>query len=290
MNRLLFLSILAGQSLCFALPIIQTTISPTNRYAYSANAGWIDWRGDDYNGVKVTETYLLGYAYAANIGWIHFGDGSPDNGHTYTNASATDYGVNMDVYGSLTGYAYSANVGWIQFEQTYGKPSLYFDGGKFSGYAYSSNIGWISLDTSHSDLTTTLACPDSDGDGIGDAYEMQYWGNLTTATATSDSDGDTHSDAAEYAAATVPTDRASYLRIVEFSQEPDPFIYFFILTYTTVPNRLYTIEASNDLVGPWTALFEGIPTGGYTNTSYIFEFVGTQTRKFYRVVAVKPLQ
>lgn len=45
---------------------------------------------------------------AANFGWIDPGDGAPANGHTYSNTSATDFGVNLAASGALTGYAYAA--------------------------------------------------------------------------------------------------------------------------------------------------------------------------------------
>ncbi len=62
--------------------LAQSNISAVDRYAYSANAGWIDFRANATDGVTVTETYLSGKAYAANFGWIDFGDSSPDNGHS----------------------------------------------------------------------------------------------------------------------------------------------------------------------------------------------------------------
>jgi hypothetical protein len=193
----------------------QSTISPTDRYAYAANAGWLDLRADTTNGLRVADTALSGYAYAANFGWIHFGDGTPANGHTYSNASATDYGVNVSPAGNLTGYAYAANVGWINLEQTHGQPKLDLRTGKFTGSAYSANLGWIALDTTFSDLATdTISRPDTDADGIADAWENLNFGNLTTATATSDRDGDGASDLSEYNAGTLPNDAASQLRIV----------------------------------------------------------------------------
>ena len=42
--------------------------------------------------------------------------------------------------------------------------------------------------------------PDSDGDGIGDAWELAHFGDLTTADQTSDSDGDNIQDIYEYQA------------------------------------------------------------------------------------------
>lgn len=266
----------------------QSTVSPTDRYAYSANAGWIDFRPSAADGVVFTESYLSGYAYAANFGWIHLGDGSPANGFYYVNNSATDYGVNLNVDGTLAGYAYAANIGWIKFEQVYGQPKLDYLTGQLSGYAYSANVGWISLDTSTSNLLTTLACPDTDGDGIGDAYEMAYFEQLGKIDATTDYDGDCISDVQEYNAGTDPTDASSNLRITDYSF--DFSVLKVNLSFTSVQNRIYSIEQDTDLQGVWadSGLGNFSPDGGsITNSSYNYP---AGPRQFFRVVAKKPLQ
>ncbi len=53
----------------------QSTISPTDRYAYAANAGWIDFRVSAPDGVRVSDTCLAGLAYGANFGFIDLGNG-----------------------------------------------------------------------------------------------------------------------------------------------------------------------------------------------------------------------
>jgi hypothetical protein len=268
----------------------QSTISTSDHFVYSANTGWIDLRPSAANGVRLTETYLSGYAYSGNIGWIHFGDGSPNNGHTYANSSRTDYGVNLDKLGNLTGYAYSANVGWINFEQVRGSARLNFRTGKITGHAYGANIGWISLDTPSSDLlASTIACPDSDGDGIADAYEMLNFWNLTTANANSDADGDGHSDSQEYLAGTDPQDREDSLRITR--QNFDMAAEKASFTFTSNPNRLYTIESNTSLSGPWEDSNLGTiqPSAG-TTTSPGFVRLEEDPKRFFRVVAHKPLQ
>src|SRR6266436_2166875 len=89
----LLLSTLALQpSTCSAA----TTINATDKYAYGANLGWMDWRGDTNSGAVIGEYVCSGYLYAANIGWINLGNGSPANQIQYQNNSATDYGVNQD--------------------------------------------------------------------------------------------------------------------------------------------------------------------------------------------------
>jgi hypothetical protein len=132
-----------------------TTIDAANHYAYGANLGWIDWRGDTANGAVVGLQVCSGNIYSANVGWINLGDGTPVNGQTYLNNSATDFGVNRDAAGNLRGYAYGANIGWIAFEAT-GAPKMDLLTGNFSGYAYSANGGWISLSNATAYVQSTV--------------------------------------------------------------------------------------------------------------------------------------
>ena len=54
-----------------------TTINATNKSAYGANLGWMDWRGDTNNGAVIGEYVCSGYIYSANVGWIHLGSNAP---------------------------------------------------------------------------------------------------------------------------------------------------------------------------------------------------------------------
>ncbi len=63
----------------------QSTINATNKFAYAANLGWVNARGDTTNGVVIGEYVCSGFAYAANVGWINFGSGVAANGIYYSN-------------------------------------------------------------------------------------------------------------------------------------------------------------------------------------------------------------
>src|SRR5690242_8041018 len=102
--------------ICFQSAFAATTIDAANKYAYGANIGWLDCRGDTNNGAVIGEYVCSGFIYFANVGWINLGSGSPTNGIYYQNLSANDFGVNQDGTGNLRGYAYGANIGWINFE------------------------------------------------------------------------------------------------------------------------------------------------------------------------------
>jgi len=145
-TRIFRVAIISSFVLCHASVSARaaTTIDAASKYAYGANLGWLDWRGDTNNGAVIGDYVCSGYIYSANVGWINLGNGIPANGVQYLNNSATDFGVNRDAAGNLRGYAYGANIGWIAFEST-GAAKMDLLTGNFSGYAYSANCGWISL-------------------------------------------------------------------------------------------------------------------------------------------------
>jgi hypothetical protein len=266
-----------------------SNIDRNMRYAYAANAGWMDLRPSFVDGVRVSETCLGGYAYAVNFGWISLGSGAPANGHTYSNGSATDYGVNVNAEGQLAGFAYCGNIGWIVFEQSYGQPQLNLISGEISGYAYSSNIGWISLKTTVSSLFANgLLRPDSDGDGISDHWEARSFGSASIVGAITDLDADGASDQAEYIAGTSPTDASSVLRITAHSYSADHSEA--AISFTVAPHRLYRIEHNDDLQGPWTDCGLG-PFHAATGPEHTQVITGLPAgaRCFFRVVVVNPL-
>ncbi len=264
-----------------------TTINVTNKYAYGANLGWMDARGNTNSGAVIGESVCSGYLYAANVGWIHLGSNAPVNGIQYQNGSATDYGVNHDGAGNLRGYAYGANVGWINFEAT-GAPRVDLATGRLSGSAYSANCGWISLSNAFAVVQTDAiqAGADTDSDGIADAWEYTYFFGLG-ATPNGDSDLDGVSNLREYLADTNPTNASSALTITGFITPPNGTSP--TLTWKSVPTRQYRIQQTLNLTTPvWFDSGLGLITPDGASTTRNFAGTNAPTR-FYRVQAVKPL-
>jgi hypothetical protein len=261
-----------------------TTIDHAHPYGYGANIGWINAEADTTNGAVIGQAFCSGYLYSANCGWISLGNGTPANGQAYGNASATDFGINHDGHGNLTGYAYGANIGWITFEQTYGQPRVDLMTGELSGYAWGANVGWIAL--SGIKTLTMAEGPDTDGDGIPDAWEYARAGDLTTLGG-GDADGDGATDQGEYLADTNPQDSAEYLRITDFQTMGTTNQ----VTWPVETTRLYTLEQATVLSNgmSWTAATPSfIPASGPDVTETLSAV--TNATRFYRVKATPPLQ
>jgi len=274
-----------------------TSINSANRFAYGANIGWMDWRGDGANGAVISEFVCSGYIYAANVGWIHLGDGTPANGVRYANNSATDFGVNHDGTGNLRGFAYGANIGWLNFTNrdatgaAYEGPKVDLLTGRLSGYVYGANVGWISLSNAvaHVQTDSIPAGPDSDGDGIPDNWELLYAGNLTSLNGAGDFDNDGVPNSQEYLADTDPTDPSSNLRITDFIANSGGTAN--TLTFTSRPTRLYEVHERTTLTldSSWTDSGLGtIPPDPGTTTTRSFADAASPTR-FFRVEASRPL-
>jgi hypothetical protein len=261
-----------------------TTIDAANKYAYGANVGWMDWRGDINTGAVIGEYVCSGYIYAANVGWINLGSGTPTNSIYYQNLSAGDFGVNQDGLGNLRGYAYGANIGWINFEAT-GAAKVDLFTGKFSGYAYSANCGWISL-------SNALALVQTDSiqqgplapNGLPIPWLVQNFGT-TNVNANADSDLDGQSNLQEYLAGTNPNNAASVLRITSITRGT-PTLTYATLQWTSVPTRFYVLQERTSLTGGAWADYINFPVAGWNNVGFD-DF--NNPNDFFRVRAYRPL-
>jgi hypothetical protein len=284
-----YIGMLASSCFAWVLAVqADTTVDSAHPYAYGANVGWINARGDITNGAVLGQSYCTGYLWSANCGWIGLGNG-PTNGWQYGNA-AGDWGVNHDGAGNLSGYAYGANIGWINFEQTHGQPRISLLTGNLSGYVWGANVGWISLSNAQAYVRTDTLSPgaDTDGDEIPDPWEYRMAGNLTTLSGNRhDEDFDGVPDTDEYGADTDPTNDLSTLAITDIQC----FTGTNRLTWTVELTRLYGLQQAAALTGNviWTDSGLGLmlPDAGASMTRDVYNV--NASSGFYRVKAVVPL-
>ena len=258
-----------------------TTVDPANRYAYGANLGWMDWRGDTNNGAVIGEYVCSGSIYSANVGWINLGSGAPVNQIQYQNNSAADFGVNHDGLGNLTGYAYAANIGWINFEAT-GEPKVDLFTGNLSGSGWSANCGWISLSNATAFVqTTNIQKAPLAPNGLPIAWLLQNFGT-TNVNANADADGDKVSNGNEYLAGTNPNNAANVLKITSINRaSPNT-----ALAWNSVSTRFYAVQTNNAL---GTGLWGDYATLNLAGWSSMSVADTTASNRFYRVRAYRPL-
>ena len=278
-----------------------TTITPANKFAYGANFGWIDARGDTNNGAVIGEYICSGYVWSADVGWIRLGDGTPVNGIRYLNNSASDYGVNHDGRGNLSGCAWGQNIGWVIFTNSTAagplaaalQPRVSLLTGKLSGYAYSANCGWISLSNSFAHVQTSViqTGADTDGDGITDAWELSHTNALAGLSANGDADGDGASDLEEYIADTDPLNPLDTLRIISNATIFSGGNETNTLTWLSKETRLYQIDYSTNLAdaSSWVVATSIFAPDTGTNTTRLLPIAPALSRRFFRVEAIKPL-
>ncbi len=170
-----------------------------------------------------------------------------------------------------------------------GTTSVSFTAARVAGLAIASGLG-TSLATANIGAVTSQPIepaapnPDSDADGLADAWEQQFFGNLTaTAGGSADADGDGMTDLAEYQSATSPINTAQSLRITNTSVTAG----MVTLAWQAVEGKRYRVTRSTDLQGPWTtqvgAIAGRVPESDAT-------FNETALRAFYRIEVENPTQ
>ena len=89
-KRLGYPALIMGLTLAIfgvAQAAMNSNIDPQDKWAWSTNAGWINFNPPD-GGVTVYVDHLEGYAWGENIGWIRMGTHTSGDAHTYANTSA----------------------------------------------------------------------------------------------------------------------------------------------------------------------------------------------------------
>lgn len=93
------------------------------------------------------------------------------------------------------------------------------------------------------DLRLGALPPDSDGDGLADAWELQHFGNLN-ANANGDPDGDGMNNFREFRAGTNPNDAQSRFELVEVIKVPNGVS----VRWSSQPGKSYRVRRSASLL------------------------------------------
>ena len=168
-----------GALACTAAAQAQSNVDPVNKFAWSENCGWTNWRDSGSplgsSGVVIGLAYLSGMVWGENVGFINLGNDGPANGFAYANVDGTDFGVNVETDDRLAGLGWGENIGWINFGTFSGLPvaaQARIDRvtGRLRGYAWGENIGWINLDDP--DHLVAIRCrADFNSDGSIDFFD-----------------------------------------------------------------------------------------------------------------------
>lgn len=278
-------SIIAVTILCVvaAMPAVaSTTINSGNQYAYGANIGWLNFRGNVDDGASIGRFYSAGYIWSPNVGWISLGSGNPANGWSYANDSAADWGVNHDEEGNLSGYAYGANIGWLNFShgQTDYEPQVDLTTGVLSGYIWGANVGWISLSNSQAFARTDYleSGPDGAVEDVPAAWEAKMGADL---------DGLTDDQIRQFYAWGSNPDTPTGVRLTSISQTSEDRVR---VAWNGRASRQFLLEKSPDLLDneAWEADSFGI-INGVDGTMARNMLMGDSTNRFFRVRPIVPL-
>lgn len=128
---------------------------------------------------------------------------------------------------------------------------------------------------------------DTDGDGMGDGYEVEYLGGYTNGNPGGHADSDGVDNLGEFLAETDPTVASSCLRVMRFGRESWGDRFFVIPASDC---RGYSVQIAWDLMGPAGLTWWDWPCSmDRTNSRVTFtEGSSTYNPTFYRVIANVP--
>ena len=131
----------------------------------------------------------------------------------------------------------------------------------------------------NSSAVALTVLPDSDGDGLPNSWETNYFGNATSASPTADVDGDGMINRDEFMAGTDPTNALSVLKLARSTLNNS------VLHFVAQTNRGYTVLYRTNLS---SALWQALSNIGVQSQAGTVQvqapFPAPEPERFYRVV------
>jgi hypothetical protein len=129
------------------------------------------------------------------------------------------------------------------------------------------------------DLRVTIGLVDTDGDGMPDDWEQQFFGLAASTNGyNGDFDGDGLSNGREFVAGTSPTDAQS---VFEFIAPTRLLNNTVVINWSSVSNRFYAVWRSQNLLAGFGRLTNGLPATPPSN-AYV-DPVPPSGAVFYRI-------
>ena len=156
--------------------------------------------------------------------------------------------------------------------------SVNYANGNSHTYGYDANGNLLQ----RAGVLAGSANPDSDGDGLDDAWEQLYFGNLTR-DGSADSDNDGMTDRAEFLAGSNPTDIQSALRLF---RNPARVGSSVTVQWVSVAGKHYRLQFKDTLnqIG-WTDVPGDVTASA--STASASDNTAVNATRFYRVILVE---
>jgi subtilisin-like proprotein convertase family protein len=254
-SETVLITVSAGGSAVETFTLLNAPAGSYGSGSYTGDAGRV-WT---YSGARVTNNAIDGRALLFGTGGVRFVQSQPltggvgtislkyMKGFTAAGARNLDVFVNTQLVGQVTGITNTMPM------------TASFTGIDISGVVTIriASVGsrQVIVDT----LSWTGFDPpsgDSDGDGIDDAWELQFFASLTNVNAASDWDGDFFLDIDEFRAGTIPTNSASLLRFESVAAGGETN---FLIRWQSASNKLYNVGRSTNLLTGFTTLATNLP-------------------------------
>jgi hypothetical protein len=126
---------------------------------------------------------------------------------------------------------------------------------------------------------TITMIPDGDGDGLGDAWEIAYFGSTNANNAALDSDGDLMSNLDEFRSGTNPTNALSVLKVVFTETNAN------VLSFVAETNLSYSVQWRTNLITPsWQNLTNVFPSNQVRTITVDSGTAPPGAERYFRVV------